>query len=173
MKYALFSYIPKRLCRRATFEQEDIRRMILGFKDGKAIYSQWAAKEFAKAMGYMKMSDVTLVCIPASTRSSNIRRWKTFSQLLCEYTGATDSFGHIEVLRSRKRAHTSRQYELASCINQCIRIDVDFFKGRKLFVIDDIYTTGKSSAAFVDAMKATGATVALEMFLAKTVEYYR
>jgi len=145
--------------------------MILAFKDGRNVYTRWAACLFARALTAMDLSDTVIVCIPASTRCANVRRWKRFSALLCRLTGAIDGFDRIQVCGSRKRAHVTGDHELATNIKHYVHIDADFFKGRKILVIDDIYTTGQSSAAFIEAMKAAGATVTMAMFLARTKRY--
>ena len=168
MKYALYSYIPQRFQSRATFEERDVCRMILGFKDGRNVYSRWAAHQLAAALRAVDMSDVTIVCIPASTMYAHVRRWKRFSQLLCKQTGAIDGFDRVQVFGSRKRAHVTGEYELATNIKHYVHIDDEFFRGRKVMVIDDIYTTGQSSRAFIGAMQAVGATVVMAGFLAKT-----
>jgi len=168
MKFALHDYLPQRYQSRASFDQLDTCRMILGFKDGRNVYSKLAAYQFAYALRTVNLSDVTIVCIPASTKCANVRRWKLFSNLLCSLTGAHNGFEHIEVIGSRKRAHVTKDYELATNIKHCIHIDADFFNGRKVIVIDDIYTTGVSSSAFIGAMKANGAVVVMAAFLAKT-----
>ena len=168
MGFALYDYLPKRYQKRATFGQLDISRMIIGFKDGRNVYSRWAALEFAHAMCMMNLSEVTLVCVPASTKCAHIRRWKLFSQLLCKYTGATNGFEHIEVVGNRKRAHVTHEYELASNIKHCIKIDADFFRARKVLVIDDIYTTGNFSSAIIGALEGAGADVVMAGFLART-----
>lgn len=49
-----------------------------------------------------------------------------------------------------------------------MHIDAEYFRNRRVLVIDDIYTTGQSSAAFIAAMEAAGATVVGAVFLAKT-----
>lgn len=171
LKFSLYSYLPQRFIRKTTFEQMDISRMIIGFKDGRNVYSRWAAVEFAHALCLMNLSGVTIVCVPASTKCANVRRWKLFSQLLCKYTGATNGFEHIEVIGNRQKAHVTHEYELASNIKHCIKIDADFFHGRKVLVIDDVYTTGNSSSAFIGAMKGVGANVVMAGFLAKTKRF--
>lgn len=168
MKFALCSYVPRRFQKRATFEELDVCRMILGFKDGRNVYTRWAAKMFAKALAQMDLSDTVIVCIPASTKCAHVCRWKRFSKLLCKQTGAVDGFGHVDVVGNRKRAHVTGEYELATNIKHLVNIDADFFRGKKVMVIDDIYTTGRSSDAFIGAIEATGATVTMAMFLAKT-----
>ncbi|MBR6375802.1 MAG: phosphoribosyltransferase [Alloprevotella sp.] len=168
MKYALFSYIPKRFQNRISFEELDVCRMIIGFKDGRNVYTRWAARQFAKALSAMDLTDTVVVCIPASTTCAHVRRWKRFSKMLCQLTGAVDGFDRIQVSGSRKRAHITGEYELCSNIKHYVRIDADFFRGRKVLIIDDIYTTGKSANAFIGAMQNAGAEVRMAMSLAKT-----
>lgn len=168
MMYALYDYVPRRFWYRASFEQQDVCRMILGFKDGRNVYTRWAAGQFASALAMTDLSDVVIVCVPASTRYSHVRRWKRFSQLLCKQTGAVDGFDRIQVSGSRKRAHVTGDYELATNIKHYVHIDAAFFNGKRVLVIDDIYTTGQSSKAFIGAVEAAGATVIGAVFLAKT-----
>lgn len=166
--YALFPYVPKRFLCVASFEEIALHYMILGFKDGRNVHTRWAARQFAQALTAINLSDVVVVCIPASTQWSHIRRWKRFSQMLCRLTGAIDGFDRVHVSGSRKRAHITGEHELATNIKHYVHIDADWFRGRKVLVIDDICTTGRSSQAFIGAMEAAGATVTMAMFLAKT-----
>ena len=168
IQFALFDYIPKRNLYRATFEQQDISRMILGFKDGRNVYTRWAAREVCRALRLMDLSDTVLVCIPASTQYAHVRRWKRFAQIVCRQTGMQDGFDRVQVSGSRKRAHVTREYELCTNIKRYVHIDDDFFRGRKVLVIDDIYTTGQSSSAFIGALQAAGAGVLGALFLART-----
>ena len=171
MQFALFDYIPKRNLRRASFEQQDISRMILGFKDGRNVYTRWAAHEVCRAIRLMDLTDTVLVCIPASTNCSHVRRWKRFAQLVCRLSGMQNGFDRVQVSGSRKRAHVTGEYELCTNIKHYVHIDDDFFRGKRVLVIDDIYTTGRSSSAFVGAMQAVGASVVAAMFLGRTKPY--
>ena len=168
MKFALYEYIPQRFLSRATFEQQDISRMIIGFKDGRNVYSRWAAMQFARALAAVDMKDVVVVCIPASTMAAHVRRWKRFSSELCRLTGAVNGFDRVQVSGSRKRAHLTGDYELATNIKHYVHIDADYFRGKRVLVIDDIYTTGQSSAAFIGAMQAAGADMLMALFLGRT-----
>ena len=171
-KYALYDYVPQRFLRRTSEEQKILNYMILGFKDGRNVYSRMFAKQFARTLSAVDMSNVVVVCVPASTRYSHVRRWKQFSAMLCRLTGAIDGFDRVQVSGSRKRAHVTGDYELATNIKHYVHIDAGFFRGKKVLVIDDIYTTGQSSTAFIGAMQAAGATVVMAMFLAKTKGRY-
>ena len=167
MKYALFDYVPRRF-QQISFELQDVRRMILGFKDGRNVYTRWAAKEFARALSAMDLTNTVVVCVPASTMCAHVRRWKLFSKLLCRQTGAIDGFSHVQVCGNRKRAHITGEYELCNNIKHLLNIDAEFFRGKNVLVIDDIYTSGRSSEAFIEALKNVGAEVRMAMFLAKT-----
>lgn len=167
-RYALLDYIPKRMLHRASFDQQLASHMVLGFKDGRNVYTRWAAKLFARALAFIDLSDTVIVCIPASTRFSHVRRWKMFSELLCRLTGAINGFDRVQVSGSRRRAHLTGDYELATNIKHYVHIDAEYFRNRKVLVIDDICTTGQSSDAFIAAMQASGATVTMALFLAKT-----
>ena len=167
-KYALYDYVPQRFLGRVPLEQKILNMMILGFKDGRNVYSRIFARQMARALSEIDMSNVVVVCVPASTRYSHVRRWKQFSAMLCRLTGAIDGFDRVQVSGSRRRAHITGECELATNIKHYVHIDADFFRGKKVLVIDDIYTTGQSSTAFIAAMQAAGASVVMAMFLAKT-----
>lgn len=174
LKYALFEYVPKRMLKRASFDQQDRNRRILGFKDGRNLYSRWAARLFARALSAADLSETVIVCVPASTRYSNARRWKRFSEILCRLTGAVNGFDRIRVSGTRRRAHDTGEYDMVTDIAKWVHVDDEYFRGRKVMIIDDIYTTGQSSAAFTAALESAGATVTMAMFLAKTKGgYYR
>ena len=81
---------------------------------------------------------------------------------------AVNGFDHVQVSGSRKRAHITREYELHTDIKRFVHIDAEYFCGKRVLVIDDIYTTGQSTRAFIGALKAVGADVVGALFLTKT-----
>ena len=74
MRYALYSYIPQRFLSRATFDEQDICRKIIGFKDGRNVYTCWAASQIAKALAHTDLSGTVVVCIPAIPQYADVRR---------------------------------------------------------------------------------------------------
>lgn len=168
IRYALFPYVPKRHLCRASFEEMALHYMILGFKDGYNIYTRWAVRQFALAMAEMDLRDVAIVCLPASTWYSHVRRWKRFAESLCAMTGAVNGFPHVHVSGSRSRVHITGDRSDCQNIKHYVDIEPEFFRGRTVIVIDDICTTGQTSQSFVDALRAAGATVPLVLFLAVT-----
>lgn len=166
LKYALFDYIPKRQQRRASFEQLETCRKILDFKDGRTYAKRWAAEEVARALAAAKLSEVVIVCVPASCQHTYVRRYKKFSQMLCAILGTADGFGCIEVIGHREKAHHGAQR--GQLQNVVISSGI---QGKRVLLIDDIYTTGTTSDAFIQRLQNAGATVCGAVFLGKTNRY--
>ena len=57
--------------------------------------------------------------------------------------------------------------------SECIHINDNELRGKKVLVVDDIVTTGKTANAFIEQMQAAGADVRMTLFLAKTKNYRR
>ena len=173
IKFAIHQYLPKRYLKRASFEDIDRHRQILDFKDGKSYATAWAAREICHALSGMDLTDTIIVCIPASCKRTNNRRFKNFSSIICERTGAVNGFDHVQVMGHRRKAHTDHVHELADNANEFIHVDENFFHGRKVVVVDDIVTTCKTANAFIDRMTTAGANVKMAIFLARTKNYKR
>ena len=58
IRFALYDYIPQRFLNRATFEEIDLHRRILDFKDAKPYATRWAAKEIGYALSDMDANGV-------------------------------------------------------------------------------------------------------------------
>ena len=101
IKFALYPYIPKRYLKRASFEDIDRHRMILDFKDGKPYAVRWAAREMCHSLSDMDLTNTIIVCVPACCKRTNDRRFKEFSNIICERTGAVNGFSHVQVFGHR------------------------------------------------------------------------
>ena len=97
IKFALHRYLPKRYLKRASFEDIDRHRMILDFKDGKPYATRWAAREICNSLSAMDLSDTIIVCVPACCKRTNDRRFKEFSSIICERTGAVNGLSLIHI----------------------------------------------------------------------------
>ena len=151
LKYALYDYIPRRQQRRATFEQQETCRRILDFKDGRTYAKQWAATEIGRALRAAQLSEVVIVCVPASCQHTYVRRYKKFSQMLCAILGTADGFDCIEVIGHRKKAHHGAPRDERLVQNVAISSSL---RGRKVLLIDDICTTGATLTACANVLSA-------------------
>lgn len=166
MKYALYEYTPKRGWRRSSFEQIDTCRRILDFKDGRNYAKRWAAHEMARCLQAVDLSDIIVMCIPASCHHTYTRRFKRFTNEFCRLTRAIDGFSFVQIHASRQKKHLSEDRSHI-CLMQSCEIDPRI-RGRKVLVIDDICTTCSSANEFIIGLQAAGAEVVGAMFLAKT-----
>lgn len=172
-KFALYLYVPQRRLERASFEQKDVNRKILDFKDGRRYASTWAARLMARALTMMDLSDTIIVGTPASSPYTHVRRYKKFLHQLCTLSGAIDGFSHVTVTGRRKKVHNTRERELCTHLDKYVHIDKTYFRGKKVIVVDDICTTGQTSQAFIEALEDAGAKVRFALFLAKTLRLKR
>ena len=79
LKIALLDYVPQRYMRKANFETQETDRFLLGFKAGQRFATHWATKLVSKALSQMDLTNTIIVCIPASCKRTNDRRYKRFS----------------------------------------------------------------------------------------------
>ena len=119
------------------------------------------------------MKDTIIVCIPASCKRTHDRRFKAFSQMVCEKCGAVNGFDFIQVYGRRQKAHIDHVHALAEDTDKYIHIDESRFKGKRVIIIDDIVTTCKTANAFVDRMITAGADVRMVLFLGMTKYFKR
>ena len=169
LKYALLDYVPQRYMRKANFETQETDRHILDFKQGYGYATKWASRLVGKALSSMDLKDTIIVCIPASCKRTNDRRYKNFSASVCAMCGAINGFEHVQVVGKREKVHISHKHQQ----EDNVKIDADFFQGRRVIVVDDICTTCHTANAFIERMQAAGADVRLALFLAKTKNYRR
>lgn len=171
LKIALLDYVPQRYMRKANFETQETDRFLLGFKAGQRFATHWATKLVSKALSQMDLTNTIIVCIPASCKRTNDRRYKRFSADVCAKCGAINGFEHIQVVGKREKVHISRKHSKQTESN--VQIDSDYFQGKRVLLIDDICTTCQTANAFIEQMQAAGADVRMTLFLAKTKNYRR
>lgn len=170
LKYAIYSYMPKRYLKHASFETQELDRMILDFKDGRKYATRWAVDTVLQTIGLMDFSSTIFACVPASCQRTTVRRYRRFAEELCRRCNAINAFDHITVKGHRRKKHL--QPSMLSDDLLCnTSIDEAFFKGKKVVVFDDICTTGKSSQAFIECLENAGASVRMALFLAKTKRF--
>lgn len=169
LKFALHSYLPKRYMKRATFEQSEVSRHILDFKDGRIYATNWAAHEVVNALSCIDLTDTVIACVPASCERTNVRRYRRFSHLVCSMSGALNGFEHIRVVGKRVKLHLHR----GAAVDDNVLLDEAFFNGKRVVVIDDICTTCRTANAFISKLQSAGADIRMALFLGKTRSFRR
>ena len=117
IRFALYDYIPQRFLNRATFEEIDLHRRILDFKDAKPYATRWAAKEIGYALSDMDLSDTYIVTCqtptssasrpaanaPTTAATKSLQRW--FANGVAQRTDSTSS-----MFSDTAKRHTSTTF---------------------------------------------------------------
>jgi predicted amidophosphoribosyltransferase len=176
----LFNYYPTTCDFEATEEEWAHRRLIWDFKNDpdkdidperhehvlkvlirKLLFA--LEKEFS---GCEYMSYLTLVCLPASTKSKNEARYKDFSQRLCKVTCMENGFDHIHIIKDGL-SKNSPENTTGRSIQPIVRFD-DWFNDKYVLLFDDVITKGNTMLKYKTMLEKKGATVVGGYALGKT-----
>lgn len=163
-----YCYAPKRFFNQKPFSQEtiDLTHAVWDFKDG--INQGWVIDlviQYIKAF-HSNVKDLCLVCIPASTRLINQRRWENFSNTICKTLNISNGFEHITILKEKEPKHLTHQYTKGE-----YKYDYEFFKGKKIIVFDDLVTRGICMSTMVEEIKEAGGIVIDTLSIARTIYF--
>ena len=122
----------------------------------KAVFS---GKEGAKN-SHSTLSQLTLVCLPASTRKHTERRFRKFSEQVCAATGMQNAYNAF--------SFTTTKDEDGDEVDT-LHIDETFFQGKQVILFDDIIASGGSIVRFAEKLEKSGAKVIVALALGKKI----
>lgn len=148
------------------------RKLIWAFKDARdnafEKVAQMTAAHLIKVCGE-KIKDIVFVCVPASTQAKNESRYMAFCNRVSELCGIINGYSHISVSGDRLAVHEHRHDKEKSITKtQVIEFDEAYFKGKDIYVFDDVVTTGASYAIFANQLEMFGGNVLGGLFLGRT-----
>ena len=148
------------------------RKLIWAFKDARdnafEKVAQMTAAHLIKVCGE-KIKDIVFVCVPASTQAKNESRYMAFCNRVSELCGIINGYSHISVSGDRLAVHEHRHDKEKSITKtQVIEFDEAYFKGKDIYVFDDVVTTGASYAIFANQLEIFGGNVLGGLFLGRT-----
>lgn len=160
--YFFYWYYPKKF-HDITAASENARRLVWDFKDGfsKAHVCSIVKEKLRSTFG-SDCSELTFVCIPASSAHKNENRYKAFSEDVCRELGMTSAFDKIKVIRDAVPHHLGGDGAAEYAIEHT------FFSGKKVVLFDDVVTTGRSVKCFKDILESYGATVICALSIGRT-----
>ena len=139
---------------------------------GHASFEAQITREVCLALSMTNMENVVFACIPASCNRTNTLRYRNFSQMVCERTGATNAYGHIIINGKRSKLHRSKAHLVCDAANEEIHLDPDMFNASaRVLLFDDIVSSGKSMREFAKMVEETGAKVIGGIALGHTKHY--
>ena len=167
--FAIYQYYPIRHGYNLPDYDLDNRRHVFNFKDG--INPDFYADLFASALfnkfGRLNLKNKYLLIVPASNKNSTERRFKRFSEILCNYTGFTNGYNYlINKNIDRIPSHNGgvRNYNPSDFLE--IRGNIT---GKDLIIIDDVRTSGRSSNNIYSFLKTQNPQSITFCYLGRTV----
>ncbi|UBD66579.1 phosphoribosyltransferase [Bacteroides salyersiae] len=177
--FYLYNYYPYKLDKEYGFQptvrERNVRNLIWNFKNNKekgiTDFQHQKALDFIlpliEKMLYNtfgnSLSNITLVCIPASTKKMNEDRYKEFSYTLCNALGMINAYDYIKIVRDREARH-----ERGIDTQAEILFDESFFQNKNILIFDDVITRGDSMIKFYGKMTRLGANVICGFAIGKT-----
>ena len=96
-------------------------------------------------------------------------RYKKFSELVCQLSGAINGYDHIKVTTDINAVHDSHKKRSGKADKmQNVDIDGEWFRNRNVVTMDDVLTTAASFASLGSRLEEFGANILTGYFLAKT-----
>lgn len=168
--YFFYYYYPTRFID-VSSTSDEARRMIWNFKDG---ISQSKVIDLIKSKitSTFSSSDIcnfTFVCIPASTISDNICRYKNFSEKVCSTLNMRNAFDYINITKEKTPAHLSPTHTATPAEYS---FNTSFFNGAKVILFDDVVTRGHSMQFFKETLESLGATIICAISIGRTYSDY-
>lgn len=171
----LYEYLKTTAPREADEYEWDIRHLIWAFKNDPnkqdRQYSYRAAlneivpkyeRKLRDTFGSL-LSDMTLVCLPASNSEKNRRRWQEFSKQVCSDLDMWNAYDYIHIKQEAVPKHLGGDGKAVLSFNQ------SFFNGKYVILCDDIKTTGSSLQRMKYKLESMGATVICSLTIGITV----
>jgi len=159
----IMQYIPVRYS--VTPQQASERKEVWNFKDGSCslrIKNELVRRINAK-VGSEKSQWVVLF-VPGSTAEKTSRRYSTIASYIQSMTGVTATMTGISNAYDR----AERRYDKSGDPTESFAINSSAFHGKKVILIDDVTTTGKSFNRCASKIMNAGAKDVHGLFIAKT-----
>lgn len=165
-RYAhILEYLPCRYS--ASASQRNDRSSVYDFKDGycnSKIFNGFV-ETIKSLVGYSK-NDFVICFIPASTQAKTVRRYRDLATRLENATGVRACFNAIYRTEDKEAGHLS-----GGTINPLsgVSFDSSCFRGKKVILIDDVITRGRTFCRTANALLERDAQEVIGLFVAKTI----
>lgn len=159
----------------ATFSMWDTWHLIWNFKNSpeKNISAYEHSKALNIAIEWVEQTlkktfledtiKLTLVCLTASTKEKNDRRFKDFAQKVCDDLKMCNAYDHIHIVSNGEAKHEGGTISVKKLY------DKDWFNNKKIVLFDDVRTSGLSIENEKEILESFGATVICAVTLGQTV----
>ena len=172
----LLNYYPTTCNFEAAQDEWDDRWIVWNFKNTpgktsvtahdrvlKSVIPQIKAK-LQSTFGNYLLTQITLVCIPASSEEKTRARYEEFSTRLCSETGMINAYNHMHVIS----ASQEKKFGGTGITAKNVDFESGYFNGKYVLLFDDVITKGESMLRFKNKMESLGATVIAGFSIGRT-----
>ena len=147
-----------------SMDSQSARRLIYNFKDGLAhnTVKDLVVSKMRSTFSSSDISQMTFVCIPASTRAVHESRYKSFAADVTQALGMTNAYDYITITKEKTPSHLGGSDAAEYSFNR------SFFRGKIVVLFDDVVTSGGSVASMKATMESLGATVICALSIGQT-----
>lgn len=158
-----YYYYPTRFSN-VSMDSQNARRLIYNFKDGLAhnTVKDLVVSKMRSTFSSSDISQMTFVCIPASTRAVHESRYKSFAADVTRTLGMTNAYDYITIVKEKTPSHLGGSDSAEYSFNR------SFFNGKIVVLFDDVVTSGRSVASMKSIMESLGATVICALSIGQT-----
>lgn len=170
-KFNFGVYIPKAYRELATEEEKNFSEWVINFKDGqKAQLKEGAQMVISKLRQWYGDKARELVCVPVpcSSMAQYRFRFSYFCVVVANTLGQANPMQHVTILGKRSAAHRNPAHTIVKDDNYEVQVDGEFFKGKKVVIVDDIVSSGRTADDFAKVLEDAGAEIKGGIFFAKT-----
>lgn len=158
-------YLPTRY--EANSSEWDNRRAVWNFKDGTC--SNSILNDMVTIINHIvngRDNEYVICFIPASTRTKTINRYSNVARKLTERTGVWATLSGISKSSDSESGYIAGK---SSNPTEDFCFDPSIFRGKKVILIDDVITRGRTFVQTANKLMSNGASSVVGLFVAKTV----
>lgn len=165
--YFFYYYYPTRFTN-VTNTSEQARRLVWNFKDGirSTEVANLVIEKLQSTFDNSDLSSLSIVCVPASTRISNISRYRLFVSAVCQATGMKNGLGYISIAKDKEPSHLGGTTPAEYAFNE------SEIRGSLIVLFDDVVTTGSSMMSIKRKLENLGAVVICAISIGRTYSDY-
>lgn len=160
--YYLMDYLPVRY--EGTPEQINARRAIFNFKDGCC--PSLVINGLSRGIKQLKDNNTVVCFVPASSHDKTIIRYRAVASCLANLTGVSCSYTAISKTTDSESGHLAGK---SSNPASDFEFDSSFFRGKKVILIDDVMTRGRTLNDTARRLKEAGAASVVGLVVGLTI----
>ena len=159
--YFFYYYLPYRR-EDASVDSKYAQNLVYRFKDGSENETVLKLVSEKLLSTFKSCKNLTFANIPASTIHSNTKRYKSFSEKLCQKVGCYNGYPYIKIIEEKVPKHLGGEGKVT------YSLDKQFFFRKNVFVFDDIVTRGESMLRFTEKLLDVGANIIFVISIGRT-----